>query len=277
MFKAKRKDGSPVWIDDAIKGEGYFCPVCDNPLIIKAVNSQIATHFAHKKWAHCPDIWECDTSEWHKTWQNRFPKECREVVVEKNGIKHRADILINNTVIEFQHSHISHEEILERNEFYLSCGYRVVWIFDAIDKIDCDYPYFIETRTLIKKAYWKSGKPQFYGKLQQGVTVYLQSRGTKIFSHLKKSLSFDFLIECEKINSQYFTFFPTKAFILPINFLQEYGINTGACSISQIKSIPTPQNQNIYTDPRNHQHYVDNLVNQIFSYYISLSSQHIVR
>lgn len=271
MFKAKGKDGNPVWIDNAIKGEEYFCPICDKPLIIKAVNSEIATHFAHKKGSGCFDNWSHDMSEWHKAWQNRFPKEYREVVVAKNGIKHRADVLINDTVIEFQHSPISHEEILERNAFYLSCGYRVVWIFDSIDKIEYDYPYFIGTRTLPKSAYWKRKKPQFHGKLQQGVTVYLHSRGTKIFQSLKKRISFDFLIECEEINSQYFTFLPTKAFILPINFLQEYGINAGVYSISQIKSIPPPPNQAIYADPRNHQRYVDNLVNQIFSCYISLS------
>lgn len=277
MFIANDKNGERISIENAIKTNEYVCPICGEPLIIKAENSRAVTkHFAHKKGTQC-DGWSHDKSEWHRAWQEKFPKQCREVVLENNGIKHRADVLINNTVIEFQHSSISHEEILERNNFYRSLGYNVVWVFDAIDKIDSDYPYFIETRDFPKRAYWKRTKRQFHSKFQQGVAVYLQSRGTKYFPHLKKQLSFDFLIECEKINSAYFTFSPTKAFILPTNFLQEYGINTGAYSITQIKSIPPPQNQNIYASPSNHQRYVDDLVGQIFQYYVSLSSQYFVR
>ena len=88
MFKAKRKDGTPVWIENAIIGEEYFCPICGEPLIIKAVKSDaIRTHFAHKK-GKCLDGWHYDMSEWHRAWQEKFPEQCREVVVEKNGIKH---------------------------------------------------------------------------------------------------------------------------------------------------------------------------------------------
>ena len=46
-----------------------------------------------------------------------------------------ADVLINGYVIEFQHSPISRDEIKERNEFYTNCGYKVIWVFDANDKI----------------------------------------------------------------------------------------------------------------------------------------------
>ena len=27
-------------------------------------------------------------SEWHCSWQEKFPAECREVVLEKDGVKH---------------------------------------------------------------------------------------------------------------------------------------------------------------------------------------------
>ena len=50
----------------------------------------------------------------------------------KNGSKiHRADILIDKTVIEFQHSPISAAEFEDRNEFFRSCGFRIAWVFDV--------------------------------------------------------------------------------------------------------------------------------------------------
>ena len=43
---------------------------------------------------------------------------------------HRADVFINNTVIEFQHSPISVKEFDERNQFYTRNGHTLVWLFD---------------------------------------------------------------------------------------------------------------------------------------------------
>ena len=65
-----------------------------------------------------------------------FPEDNREVVIEKDGKKHRADILIHNTVIEAQHSPISAEEFQDRNEFFEMLGYRIIWIFDMRDRFD---------------------------------------------------------------------------------------------------------------------------------------------
>ena len=138
MFTALTKDNKRISIEEAIQGENYHCPVCGNPVIVKAANSNnVRTHFAHKR-NLCLDNWKHDMSDWHFEWQSKFPIESREVVVEKDGVVHRADILINNTVIEFQHSSIRGEEFESRNSFYKSCGYRVVWLFDATDKMKDD-------------------------------------------------------------------------------------------------------------------------------------------
>lgn len=75
-------------------------------------------------------------SEWHYNMQNRFQPEQREVVVKHMGQTHRADILNGNQIIEFQHSPISMEEIIERNTFYTSAGYSVAWIFDVQEQYD---------------------------------------------------------------------------------------------------------------------------------------------
>ena len=136
VFIALNANNEKVSIENADKICEYFCPVCNEKLSIKATNSlSVRPHFAHKKGTECLDDWKHDMSEWHYKWQCRFPEECREVVVEQDNKKHRADVLINNYVIEFQHSPISRDEIKERNEFYTNCGYKVIWVFDANDKI----------------------------------------------------------------------------------------------------------------------------------------------
>ena len=139
MFTALTKDNKRVSIEEAVPGENYLCPVCGNPVVVKAAKSDsVRTHFAHKKNSLCIDDWKHDMSEWHFEWQSKFPIDSREVVVERDGVVHRADILINDTVIEFQHSPISGEGFEARNSFYKNCGYRVVWLFDVADKMRFD-------------------------------------------------------------------------------------------------------------------------------------------
>ncbi len=132
MFIALDKTGKRISISDAIKGQEYFCPECEESVFVKRGKVKVE-HFAHKPGTHC-DSWG-DMTEWHLAWQEKFPEECREVVLTKDGVKHKADILINNTVIEFQHSPISHEEFIARNNFYTADGRQLVWVFDMTDRI----------------------------------------------------------------------------------------------------------------------------------------------
>lgn len=128
-------EGKRVDASKADRNQKYMCPVCGEPVIPKAIESKyVCSHFAHKTDSHC-DEWKSDMSEWHYNWQEKFSVECREIVLEKDGIKHRADILINDVVIEFQHSPISVEEFNARNQFYLECGKSLIWIFDLTGKI----------------------------------------------------------------------------------------------------------------------------------------------
>lgn len=205
MFTALTKDNKRISIEDAVPGEKYICPVCGNLVIVRAANSDnVRTHFAHKRNSHCLDNWKHDMSEWHFEWQAKFPIENREVVVEKEGVIHRADVLINNTVIEFQHSPIKSEEFEARNSFYKSCGYHVVWLFDATDKMkidDCSdlvwkkkTTLFSNMRTPIDALY-----VQFY--LPEKNDLLLISRGSP-----------KDVIYCKTVGP-----------IMPDNFLKEYG------------------------------------------------------
>lgn len=100
-----------------------------------------AKHFAHFA-GTCADSWNYDMSIWHRHMQKYFPPSAREVVVTNGETKHRADVLIGKTVIEIQHSPISAEEFADRNEFFISLGYRIAWIFDVSTQYNNEQLYF---------------------------------------------------------------------------------------------------------------------------------------
>ena len=227
MFIALDDYGNRISIENATKDNQYFCPICGELLTIRATDSlAVRTHFAHKRGTICYDDWTHDMSEWHLSWQRRFPEEYREVVIEKNGIKHRADICINNTVIEFQHSPITGEEIAKRNNFYLYCGYQIVWVFDATDKIknwieDSIDPMKCRDDDLC----WKRAKQQFAIKMPPQVTIYLQYK-TCISNPQYANQEFDIMLLLTKISPKDFTFYKTYPhYIIPNNFLKQYGIS----------------------------------------------------
>lgn len=136
MFFALNSDGRRIYAGAVEKSneQQYFCPVCRQPVILRkgAIN---ASHFAHTG-SQCPDSWHYDMSAWHKEMQEQFPEETREVVMSFDGETHRADVLKDGVVIEFQHSPISADEFCDRNEFYTKLGYKVVWVFDVSDQYE---------------------------------------------------------------------------------------------------------------------------------------------
>ncbi len=205
MFTALTKDNNRISIEDAIPGEEYCCPVCGNPVVVKAAKSDnVRTHFAHKRNTLCLDDWKHDMSDWHFEWQSKFPIESREIVVEKDGVVHRADILINDTVIEFQHSPISGEEFEERNSFYKSCGYRVVWLFDAADKMKIDDCFGLV---------WKRKTTLFSGMKTPIDGLFIQN-------YLPEK---EDLLCVSQFDSKDVSYRRTVYPILPENFLKEFG------------------------------------------------------
>lgn len=147
-----------VYADEAEKDENYYCPVCGNKVVLKRGDIN-AAHFAHEK-NECADRWNYDMSEWHIRMQELFPVENREVIVTYKGVKHRADILKNGIVIEFQHSPISAEEFCERNDFYRNAGYKIAWVFDVSQQYYDGSLYYDEESD--KELYiWKNPKRLF--------------------------------------------------------------------------------------------------------------------
>ena len=107
-------------------------------MFVKA-GTERAHHFSHFPNCECRDSWNghYDMSDWHYDWQNQFPPENQEVVVQCDEIQHRADILTDRTVVEFQHSPLSSGQFNDRNVFYHNnIGYKVVWLYDMREDYD---------------------------------------------------------------------------------------------------------------------------------------------
>lgn len=224
MFIALDENKERVSIDNVDKAKQYFCPVCGEKLSIRAMDSlAIKPHFAHKKGTECLDNWKHDMSEWHYNWQCLFPKNCREIVVEKDGVKHRADVLINNVVIEIQHSPITANEITERNDFYLNSGYKVIWIFDAQDKVKNIYDVNGSVDPLHNELEWKRSRREFNIPPKKDVYVFIEY-STEIFTNPPQTTAI--MVWLTKFDPKKIECYNTyPLYINRFNFLKEMGLN----------------------------------------------------
>lgn len=108
----------------AQKGKVAFCPGCQQQLMPKCGAVKIH-HWAHTA-SDC-DAWTEPITQWHLEWQAYAAPECREVVMRKEEVHHRADIRTQaGVVVEIQHSTISQAEIKARERFYGD----MCWVFD---------------------------------------------------------------------------------------------------------------------------------------------------
>ena len=125
----------------ATPGARAICPEC-NEIVIARCGKINIWHWAHKQRSDC-DLWSEHETQWHLEWKNYWPSDYVEVPIERNGIKHRADICTpKGIVIELQHSPISPDEISEREQFY---G-EMIWLFDVQIPYDDDYLEFRDKR-----------------------------------------------------------------------------------------------------------------------------------
>ena len=87
-------EGKRIDIVDSVKGEQYYCPLCESELIQKKGTVNM-WHYAHKSLCNC-DNWYVE-NEWTKSWLDIFNEECREVVIKNSDsdIKRIADISVS--------------------------------------------------------------------------------------------------------------------------------------------------------------------------------------
>ena len=108
---------------EATKGAKGLCPGCGRPVIAKCGEIMVH-HWAHQAREAC-EFEKEPMTQWHLNWQREFPEPMREVVQGP----HRADVMTDHFVIEFQHSSISHETVVARNEHW-SKHREVIWVLN---------------------------------------------------------------------------------------------------------------------------------------------------
>lgn len=134
MLYAKTKDGQKIRanIKNKNKGIEVYCPFCDWPNCENPLRYNIGKvktdYFSHPPMSNCDPWSRGKETEWHQSWKKLVNKKYCEVTVEKNGVKHRADIQNKNgLVIELQNSPISVSDIYEREQFYKN----MIWLFNG--------------------------------------------------------------------------------------------------------------------------------------------------
>lgn len=104
------------------------CPLCNKKVVSKCGEIKV-WHWAHYKDESC-DRWYEPETYWHLHWKYTFGKENAEIVIQKDGKRHIADILTNdNVVIELQNSPIQKSIIRKREVFY---GSKMIWLINGI-------------------------------------------------------------------------------------------------------------------------------------------------
>ena len=175
MIVALNKDKNRIFADEADKNSTYYCPYCDADLILKKGTLKIA-HFAHKKNCDCISN-HIEMSEWHYNWQKYFGLNNAEISIKIGEYHNIADIMIGDTIIEFQHSKISYQEIRKRSIFYSSDNKKLYWIFDCQDE---------------KIQYWKKGRGNNeiykWDYASNSLLAALNTERTEVFFQLDKDL-----------------------------------------------------------------------------------------
>jgi competence protein CoiA len=106
-----------------------ICPYCRTGVIAKC-GSRYIWHWAHVSKVSC-DPWREGETDWHRHWKSYFPTNCIEVSQHnpETNERHVADVrTLNGTVIEFQNSPLTLDQILSRETFY---G-KMFWIVNGL-------------------------------------------------------------------------------------------------------------------------------------------------
>ena len=112
------------------------------------------------------------TTSWHREWQSNFER----TEVSTVATNRRADVVVNDTVLEVQHSYINKMEVSERNADYKRVGYRVVWLVDCT--VDADVHDLETTKRVFidfGRAAWK------YRSFEDCDAVYVDTADDRIF------------------------------------------------------------------------------------------------
>jgi len=118
-------DGGRRLAEPKLKG---VCAMCKGNVVSKCGEINV-WHWAHEN--VCPHE-DGKETEWHAYCKNLFPIECTEIIVDD----HRADVIWKGVVYEFQSKPMEPEEMIDRQRFWESKGYRFMWVFNMYESWD---------------------------------------------------------------------------------------------------------------------------------------------
>lgn len=143
MFIANDTNGNQIYAHDAIKGQNYFCPVCETPVILKMGSIKVS-HFSHHHILLCNRYLYKRESPLHLKLKhdlylqlNKHYNVAMEYYLER--IEQIPDVLVENTLaVEIQLSRISPDLITARSKGYYKLGMSVIWLLDdkEIKRVD---------------------------------------------------------------------------------------------------------------------------------------------
>lgn len=222
MLFANDYNDNRVHIDETHSNQEYYCPYCGAPLTTKKGEIR-QHHFAHKQKYLCSDSWErshsYDISPWHNEWQSFFPKDNQEVKLSLGDTKHRADVMIDRTVIEFQHSIMPVKAFDDRNNFYFNLGNKVIWLFDLSDLFE-DQLFYRELSDGLE-FHWRNPKKAFNN-------YDIKSGCIDLFFQLRDD-SDNCIVRVTDVSIDGFERFYTTNFMSKNEFLIYVGMKNGEC------------------------------------------------
>lgn len=140
----KRTNENKIYIDDYLNNNTLQKSVLNNEKFIVCKNGHklikyksniVKSHFFHDSlFKHDNNANFQNESKWHIFWKNNF--ELIEYKIPKiKGCKksRRVDACINNKTLEFQHSEILYDEVVDRCNDHTLNGYQIMWIIDCTD------------------------------------------------------------------------------------------------------------------------------------------------
>jgi competence protein CoiA len=115
-------------------------------------------HWAHHRSRNCDPWWKNETP-WHRKWKNLYPIGCREVShTAEDGEIHRADVKTpTGIVIELQHSVMSDDERISRENFYQN----LVWVLDGsvfVQNFDIYHMLLAPDSVIAQDIVWSKAK-----------------------------------------------------------------------------------------------------------------------
>lgn len=216
MNKAKMKDWDCyVYADkyNKSKEQNLICPMCGEKVIYKDCDDITRiSHFAHKSVKDC-EGWTKPMTQYHIDFQNKFDRSNQEIIVIEDVVKHRADIKINDTIIEIQATKITNKNILKRNTFY-SKNNRLIWVIYVKEPYDKG-----NIGTYSDHIYWKYRWNTIFNYAMENVELYLHfektdSQGDDMLFYVSKKRNPNDVIQYQAYRKRIYGYFITMEYFV---------------------------------------------------------------